>query len=87
MQDLEIFETLRDFKKKFPVQMYICSRCGQITTNPYICNNCGQQSKNLFEEFDNNYKFIIKENSNEVQSIFRPIELKNGLDKKRKDNL
>ena len=84
MQEPEIFETMRAFKKKFPVQMYICSRCGQVTKNPYICNNCGQQSKNLFKEFDNNYKFVIKEKSNEVQSIFKPIELKNGLGTEKK---
>lgn len=80
---IDVFETLREFKQRFPVEIYVCSRCKKLTKNPYVCEECGQQSRNLFEEFDENYKFIIKEQGEEIHSIFKPIEPKKGLKDER----
>ena len=37
---IETFGTIRDFNKKFPSKLYICTRCEQLTPNPYYCINC-----------------------------------------------
>lgn len=72
----EEFETVRDFYKKFPSKLYICSRCGRTTTNPYQCTNCDNQNNNFLFS-GNTYTYSIKETGKEEQ-IFRPIELAKG---------
>lgn len=73
---IEEFETLREFRKKFPSKFYICCWCKKLTPNPYICINCGKQSNQLFGK--DTYKYLIKSEHNEVQQIFKPIELEKG---------
>ena len=69
----EIFETLNEFKKAYPSKIYICSRCGTLTTNPCVCINCDNQSNNfLLQEKVLNYKIL---ENGEQKSIFIPIEL------------
>lgn len=71
----EVFETRREFNNKFPSQAYFCSRCGEMTTSPFYCIECGQQSNGIFKETNSTYKYIIKEESEEISEIFKPIEL------------
>jgi len=74
--NIEEFETTREFNKKFPSKLYICSKCQNLTDNPHQCTNCDNQSNSfLFEE--NAYKFTIKETGLSDQ-IFKPIELEKG---------
>lgn len=70
---VEIFETRREFNKKFPSKLYVCSRCGKMIANPYHCTLCGWQANGLFKDL--NYRYIIKEESEEISEIFEPIEL------------
>jgi hypothetical protein len=77
---IEEFEDYRQFRKKYPSLIYICSWCGYLTPNPYVCINCGRQSNQLFS--DNTYRYKIKSIHREVQQIFRPIELAKGKDVK-----
>lgn len=69
----EIFETRREFNKKFTSGLYQCCFCAQLTPNPYVCAFCFKQANQMFN--DRTYKFIIKEEFREVQQIFKPIEL------------
>lgn len=74
--DIEEFNTIRDFNKKFPSKLYICSRCGQLTPNPYYCINCENQSNNFVYQ-EQNYKYRILE-SGVTEEIFKPIEVNIG---------
>lgn len=73
--NVEIFETRREFNKKYPSKIYICSRCGNMVASPFCCLLCSWQSNGLFKESNNTYKYIIKSESEEIFEIFRPIEL------------
>lgn len=70
----EEFETRREFNNKFPSQIYVCPKCGKMTINPYVCLKCGWQANGLFDEYSKSYKYIIKQESEQSISIFRPIE-------------
>lgn len=76
MEEIETFPSRREFRKKFKSDLYICSWCKKMTTNPYICINCGKQSNQLFSE--NTYKYQIMTEHKNAQQIFRPIELEKG---------
>ncbi|MDO5306866.1 MAG: hypothetical protein Q4E83_03815 [bacterium] len=70
--EVEIFETQREFNKKFPSKLYICSQCGNLTPNPYHCRSCNNQSNNfLLTEKTYQYKILETGISN---TIFVPIE-------------
>lgn len=73
----EIFKTIREFRRTYPSKIYICSRCGALTTNPCVCTNCDNQSNNfLLQEKVLNYKIL---ENGEQKTIFIPIEqLKKG---------
>ena len=73
MTEADIFNDRFDFDLKFKSGIYQCSYCGRITPNPYICISCGKQANQLFSS--KTYKFIIKNESEEIQQIFKPIEL------------
>ena len=73
---IEEFETQRDFNKKFPSKLYVCSRCSMTTPNPHTCTNCNNQINNLLFS-ENNYQYTIKE-TGETEQIFKPIELEKG---------
>lgn len=68
MKPDEIFDSMREFNKKFPSKIYICSACAQLTPNPNICIHCGAQGNNFF-----NYTYKIQ--GEQPQTIFKPIEL------------
>lgn len=74
--EIETFETLREFNKKFPSKMYICPMCKGISLHPTQCTRCDNQSNNfIFSE--NTYKYSIKETGS-TEQIFRPVELAKG---------
>lgn len=70
--EVEIFETVREFNKKFPSKIYICSRCGNLTSNPYQCRSCDNQANNFLLQ-DKTFSFKILETGVE-KTIFIPIE-------------
>ena len=71
----EVFQTVREFNKKFPSKYYICSRCKSLTLNPYYCIRCKNQSNNFLYP---NYTYTIAE-TNTTEQIFKPIELEKGV--------
>ena len=67
----EEFKTIREFNKRFPSKLYICTRCESLTENPYYCRVCGNQSNNfIFKGYE--YKII---ETGQTETIFTPIEL------------
>lgn len=72
--DVEIFQTRREFNKKFPSKSFLCSKCENMTPNPFYCKECGAQANGLFKDTNNTYKYVIKEESEEINEIFMPIE-------------
>ncbi|MBQ8476461.1 hypothetical protein IJ531_05305 [bacterium] len=64
---MEIFDNEREFNKKYPSKIYICSSCAQFTSNPDICIHCSAQGNTLF-----NYNYQIKGHKKRI--IFEPIE-------------
>ena len=73
--EVERFETQREFNNKFPSKFYVCSNCGKLLQDKYTCCYCGWRADGLFKTMDKGYKFIIEEQSEEIQEIFRPIEM------------
>lgn len=68
--NLEIFETLRQFNKRFPFGAYVCPNCKSITTNKYQCEFCNFQSNNITNQY---FEYEIKE-LNLKEKILPPIE-------------
>lgn len=73
--EVEVFETEREFWKRFPSKFYICSNCGYMTNNDTTCEICGWRADGLFKTMNKGYKFTIKEKQL-TREIFKPIELK-----------
>ena len=67
------FETEREFNKKFPSGLYVCSLCGEISFDAYQCLNCGNQSNN-FALYDKTLEYLIKDKGIKNR-IFLPAEL------------
>ena len=82
----EVFKTKREFNKRFPSKMYICTNCGQLTDDKYTCSKCGWRTDGLLKTQGKGYKYTILE-TGITEEIFTPIELlKEGVknnDKKR----
>lgn len=76
--DVEIFETRREFNNKFPSKLFLCSKCGTMTPNQFYCTGCGQQANGIFKDTNRTYKYIIAEESEEMNEIFIPIERQNN---------
>ena len=72
---VETFETRREFKKRFPSKLYICSNCGGMTASPDECFNCNWSANCLLKTMEKGYRYIIKEESENINEIFTPIEL------------
>lgn len=73
---VETFKDYREFNNKFPSKIYICSRCGNMTTNPHFCMSCENQANN-FVFIDKTYTYKIIETNN-VEQIFKPLEMEKG---------
>lgn len=71
----EVFETRREFNNRFPSKLFLCSKCKTMTAGPFICKECGHQANGIFKDINDTYKYIIKEESEELIEIFKPIEL------------
>jgi hypothetical protein len=87
LETVEIFETLEDFKLKFPSGKFLCPLCGGHSTNPYECNTkrkantksgiCDWKSYGLFGCAGKGYTFTIKTEfikNFKTNTIFKPIE-------------
>jgi len=74
--DVEIFETRREFNKRFPSKTFLCKSCGHMTPNEFFCPFCGAQANGLFKK--GTYQYVIKEESDQINEIFTPIELQEG---------
>ena len=85
--NIEVFERISDFVKRFPSGRYRCMSCKSITTDPYTCNSgvkvndkvCNWKVYGLFR-LNGLYRFIIKTEflrRMKVETIFPPIELEN----------
>lgn len=72
--EIEIFETIRDFYKKFPRKFYICSNCGYLNNDAYTCKNCGWRANGLFKTMGKGYKYTIQADE-QTYEIFKPIEI------------
>ncbi|MCK9429331.1 MAG: hypothetical protein M0R17_04955 [Candidatus Omnitrophica bacterium] len=88
IDNIAIFETLEDFKLKFPSGKFVCPLCGGHSTNPYECNTklkaktnsgiCDWKSYGLFGCIGKGYTFTIKTEfikTFKTNTIFKPIEL------------
>lgn len=51
--------------------MFICTRCGNLTTDKYFCSKCKNQSNNFVYE---GYTYTLLD-SGLTETIFKPIEL------------
>lgn len=71
----EIFETQREYNKKFPNKLYICTNCGTLTDDKYNCPKCHWRADGLFKTMDKGYKYTILE-TGITEEIFTPIELR-----------
>lgn len=69
----EEFETEKEFRLKYPSKIYICPRCGALTTDPQICTHCQNQSNSFL--FTDNFTYKI---NGKIHTIFKPIELLKG---------
>ena len=88
IEDIDVYDTMQDFKNKFPSGKFICPACEHISTDPETCNSgkeiskgkiCDWKSWGLFGTAGKGYKFIIKNdflNRPIVWDIFKPKELK-----------
>lgn len=68
---MEIFKNQREFNKKFPSKIYICTKCQHPTPNPYFCVFCKNQSNNFLYK---GYKYTILD-KNITETIFLPTEI------------
>lgn len=75
MQETEKFKNLREFERKFPSKIFICSRCGEWIGDRYNCRYCGETAHKLFLTTENLYRYQIADE--EPQIIFKPLELLN----------
>lgn len=70
----EQFNTQREFNKRFPSGLYICTNCGDLTEDRYTCRKCGWRADGLLKTWNKGFKYRIEETGTE-EEIFIPIEL------------
>jgi len=76
IEDVEVFETIKQLREKFPSGKFICPHCKGISTDSSRCNSgvklklingsnkkevCNWCSGGLFGNLDGGYNFIVKE--------------------------
>ena len=76
--EVEIFQTYRQFFKKYPSKLYRCCCCGYMNPDRFTCQRCGFRADGLFKTMDMGYKYRI-ETLNKEEEIFKPIELEKKL--------
>lgn len=72
MEEIEKFKTEREFEKKYPSRIFVCSRCGEWIGDKNFCKFCGENSNKLFAINENLYQYQISDK--EPQMIFKPLE-------------
>lgn len=65
----EYFETEREYRDKYPSEVYKCYRCKKLTIDPNICTQCGAQANILFGD---TYRYKVGDK--DVLQIFIPVE-------------
>jgi hypothetical protein len=86
LTEVYIFDTIQDFKAKFPSKQYTCPRCAGISTDYQECNSgravdkkvCNWKVYGLFGDMGEGIKVIIKSMFNEIPkpvAMFKPVEL------------
>ena len=88
LSDVIVFDTVEDFKNKFPSGKYTCPRCGGETTDYQQCNSgkvidkkgkvCDWKVYGLFGDMGKGIRVIIKNRIEDFPkpiSMFKPIEL------------
>lgn len=71
MEETEKFKNKREFERKFPSKIFICSRCGEWIGDKDFCRFCGETSNKLFAT-ENLYRYQIADE--EPKIIFKPLE-------------
>lgn len=89
LKDIDIYDTVEDFKKKFTSHRFVCPACNGISTNPSVCDSgkpmdkkgkkiCDWKAYGLLGTLNKGYRFVIKSeflNKPVVYDIFNPVEL------------
>ncbi len=86
LSDVMVFETVQDFKNRFPSGQSICPACESISTDFSVCNSgkkikgkvCDWKVYGLFGDMGKGIRVIIKDKFMEFPKptvMFRPIEL------------
>ncbi len=87
LSEVYIFDTIDDFKAKFPSKQYQCPNCNGISTNPQVCNSgkeikgkeiCDWKVFGLFGDLGKGIKVIVKDLFTDIPkptAMFKPIEL------------
>ena len=90
LSNVLVFDTVEDFKKKFPSGNYVCPSCNSITTDYQTCNSgvvvgkgknkkvCDWKVYGLFGDLGKGIKVIVKDLIEDFPrpiSMFKPVEL------------
>lgn len=72
--ETNVFKTEREFKKKFPSGLFVCSNCKKLVQDKKTCNWCGWRADGLFKTWGKGFKYAI-EDINQSDEIFAPVEI------------
>lgn len=83
-EDVYVFDSIDDFKIKYPSGKSICPACGKESTNFYQCTQpkCDWKVYGLLSDLGKGIKVIIKDKFLEypkAQKIFKPVEHSTAL--------
>lgn len=70
-----IFDTVDDFKKRFPSSKSICPNCGEESIDYHYHDKCGWSAGGLFGTLDKGIQVMILETMPLPNWIFMPVEL------------
>ncbi len=81
LESVLVFDSIKDFKKRFPSGVYTCPSCDKESKNPYECDQpkCDWKVYGLLGDLGKGIKVIIKDKFLEhpvPENIFKPIETK-----------
>ena len=92
LSEVIVFETVDDFKNKFPSGKYICCCCGGETTDYQVCNSgkaidkkgtvCDWKVYGLFGDMGKGIMVLVKDRVNDFPkpiTMFKPVELSEGI--------
>ncbi len=80
LDDIDVFETMDDFKAMHKNLGFRCPSCENISTDPQECNQkpdaCNWKSYGLFRCMGKGYRFVIKDlflEDGQIYEIFNPV--------------